>query len=230
MARIFLSLLIFVSVATQALPVTLSNVVYTTSAFAEVDADSDGINADSSPPGALPLFSHASVLGSDVSVNEFANADAIADDFFLSVASEAQGNLHHAGAVAEASFAAELLAPGAYLLRLDFDNLLDLAGGDASAILGLSLSIDSHSLFDEIFTASADIARRFVLAPGERAVLNLSLLSTADGFGDSSAVDLYAFNLASVDIALTAVLSPSPLALIGAALLPFLRLSRARRA
>ena len=83
---------------------------------------------------------------------------------------------------------------------------------------------------DEIFTDSALISRLFVLAPGELGLLHLSLISTADSFVDGSGDALYAFNLASVNVALsTSVPSPSPLFLIGAALLPVVRLRRARR-
>jgi hypothetical protein len=229
MARLFLILLMFVSVAARAMPLDLSNALYTTSAFAEVGDDSDGIHADSSPPTALPAFSHAEQLGSDASVHEVATADAIADDGLLSIATEAQGNLQHAGAVAEASFATTLMTPGSYRLALDFDSLLDLAGGEAGAALGLSISVGSSTLFDELFTSSATITRNFTLAPGELGVLQVSLLGNADGFGDHGGVDLYAFNLASVNIALTAVPSPSPLALLGAALPALVRLRRARR-
>ncbi len=229
MPRLFLSLFMLVTSAAQALPVEWSNVTYTTSAFAEVGDDSDGINAHSSPPTARPLFSHADVLGADTSVKEFATADAIADDGLLSVATEVRGKIHHAGAVAEASLAAQLSTPGAYLLQLAFDDTLDLLGGDAGAVLGLALSVGSQTLFDEVFTSSAEIARMFVLAPGELALLHVSLISTADGFANGASVDLYGFNLASVNVALTAVPSPSPLALIGAALLPMIRLRRSRR-
>ena len=231
MRRLLLVALIFASCAASALPIDLSSALYTTSAFAEVGSDSDGINADSSPPGALPLFSSASVIGADASVNEFAFADAIADDGFLAVAPEAQGSLSHAGAVAEASLVTELLDAGSYFLLLDFDNFIDLAGGEASAVLGLTLSIGSHTLFDEIFTSSAEISRLFVLAPGEFGLLNVSLIGSADAFPDGTlpASDLYAFNLASVGISLVAVPSPTPLVLIGAALLPIVRLARPRR-
>ena len=232
MRRLIFAALVFASCAASALPIDLSSALYTTSAFAEVGSDSDGINADSSPPGALPLFSSASVIGADPSVNEFAFADAIADDGFLAVAPEVQGSLSHAGAVAEAALATELSAAGRYWLLLDFDNFTKLAGGEASAVLGLTLSVGSHTLFDEIFTSSAEITRLFVLAPGELGVLNVSLIGTADAFPDGTlpAIDLYGFNLASVGVSLVAVPSPTPLVLMGAALLPIVRLTRSRRA
>ena len=216
--------------AASALPVDLSNAVYNTSAFAEVGADADGLNADSSPPRPLPVFSHAEIFGADTSVNEFASADAIADSGFLSVVTEVQSSLQYAGAVAEASLQSELTLAGSYLLQLDFQDTLDLLGGEAGSALGLALSIGSRTLFDEIFTDSALIARMFVLAPGELGLLHLSLISTADSFADGTTDALYAFNLASVDVALTTgVPSPSPLLLISAALLPVLRLRHARR-
>ena len=231
MRRLFLVALMFASCAARAVPVDLSSAHYTTSAFAEVGSDSDGIQAASSPPDLLPVFSSASVLGADPSVNEFAFADALADEGFLAVSPEVRASLHHAGAVAEATFLAPLLAVGSYSLLLDFDNFSDLAGGEASAVLGFTLSVGSHTLFDEIFTNSAEILRHFVLAAGESGLLSVSLIGTADGFplGIGPAVDLYGFNLASVGIALVAVPSPTPLALLGVALLPVLRLTRRRR-
>lgn len=231
MRRLFFAALIFASCAASAVPVDLSSALYTTSAFAEVGSDSDGINADNAPPTALPLFSNASVTGADPSVTEFAFGDAVADDGFLVVSSEVRASLKHAGAVAEASLAAELFGVGSYSLLLDFDNFIDLVGGEAGAVLGLTLSVGSHTLFDEIFTDSAKILHYFALAPGESGLLHVSLIGTADAFpaGTSPAPDLYGFNLASVGITLVAVPSPTPLALIGAALLPIVRLTRSRR-
>lgn len=228
---IFSVALLFLSCAASAVPVDLSSALYTTSAFAEVGSDSDGINAASAPPDALPLFSSANVIGADTSVNEAAFADAIADDGFLAVSPEVRASLNHAGAVAEASVMAELLGVGSYSLLLDFENFVDLMGGEAGAVLGLTLSVGSNTLFDEIFTSSADILRHFILAPGESALLLVSLIGTADAFPDGTgpAADLYGFNLATVGISLVAVPSPTPLALIGAALLPIMRLTRSRR-
>ena len=126
---------------------------------------------------------------------------------------------------------AELLGVGSYSLLLDFENFVDLMGGEAGAVLGLTLSVGSNTLFNEIFTSSADILRHFILAPGESALLLVSLIGTADAFPDSTgpAADLYGFNLATVGISLVTVPSPTPLALIGAALLPIMRLTRSRR-
>jgi len=228
MLRLLLPVLVVLSGNAHALSIDLAHALYSTSAFAEVDADSDGIHADSSPPSARPLFSHAEVIGLDDSVNEFATADAIADDGLLSVSTEAQGNTHHAGAVAEAALEHTLSVAGTYLLHLDFDALLDLAGGEGGATLGLVISAGSRTLFDEIFTDSGAITRRFALAPGELGLLHVGLVSSADAFGEGLAGNLYAFNLASVDVALTAVPSPNPLALIAVSLLPLLRLRRAR--
>ncbi len=227
---IFSVALIFVSCAASALPVDLSGAFYTSSAFAEVGNDSDGINATSAPPEVLPLFSSASVIGTDPSVDEFAFADAIADDGFLAVAPEVRGSLNHAGAVAEASLMAELLGMGSYSLLLEFENIVDLVGGEAGAVLGLTLSVGSNILFDEIFTSSADILRHFVLAQGELGLLHISLIGTADAFPDGTgpANALYGFNLATVGISLVAVPSPTPLALLGATLLPVVRLMRNR--
>lgn len=230
MRRLFLSLLFIVAGSAQALPIDLSNARYSTSAYGEVDVDSDGIHADSSPPSLLPLFSHAEVIGADVSADERATADALADHGFLSVSSETRGTHHHAGAVAEAALEQELLLAGTYLLHLDFDTLLDLAGGEAGASLGLVVSAGSRTLFDDVFTDSADITRRFMLAPGETGLLYVGLISSADSFGDGLSGELYAFNLASVDVDLTAVPSPSPLALMTLGLVPLLRLRRARAA
>lgn len=230
MHRFLTIVLMGVCSAASALPIDLSNAVYNTSAFAEVGADVDGLHADSSPPSPLPLFSHAEVFGADPNVTEFATADAIADNGFLSVVSEVQGSLQYAGAVAEASLETELANPGSYLLQLDFEDSLELIGGTAGSVLGLALSVGSRTLFDEIFTDSALISRLFVLAPGELGLLHLSLISTADSFADGTGDALYAFNLASVNVALTtSVPSPSPLVLLGAALLPILHLRRARR-
>ena len=230
MFRFITIVLMCVCDAASALPIDLSNAVYNTSAFAEVGADADGLHADSSPPSPLPIFSHAEIFGADPNVNEFATADAIADHGFLSVATEVQSSLQNAGAVAEASLETALAAAGSYLLQLDFKDSLDLIGAQAGSVLGLALSVGSRTLFDEIFTDSALISRLFVLAPGELGLLHLSLISTADSFVDGSGDALYAFNLASVNVALsTSVPSPSPLFLIGAALLPVVRLRRARR-
>ncbi len=229
MFRFITIVLMCVSGAASALPIDLSNAVYNTSTFAEVGVDADGLTADSSPPTVLPLFSHAEIFGADTSVNEFATADAIADTGFLSVATEIQGSLQHAGAIAEASLETELTLAGSYLLQLDFADTLDILGGEAGTTLGLALSVGSHTLFDEIFTDSALISRMFVLAPGEFGLLHVSLVSSADSFADGTAGDLYAFNLASVNVALTSVPSPSPFALLGAALLPIMRLRRPRR-
>lgn len=232
MRRLIFSItLLIVSGAVNAMPIDLSGALYTTAAFAEVGSVSDGINADSAPPSALPLFSSASVFGSDPSVNELALADAIADDGFLAVAPEVRASINHAGAVAEASLMAQLAGVGSYTLLLDFENFIDLVGGEASAVLGLTLSVGSNTLFDEIFTSSAEILRHFVLAPGESGLLLVSLIGTADALPDGTlpATELYGFNLASVGILLVAVPSPTPLALIGAALLPVVRLTRNRR-
>ena len=229
MLRFITIVLMCVCGAASALPIDLSNAVYNTSAFAEVGADADGLNADSSPPTPLPLFSHAEIFAADPSVNEFASADAIADDGFLSVATEVQSSSQHAGAVAEASLETKLADAGSYLLQLDFEDTLDLIGAQAGSVLGLALSVGSRTLFDEIFTDSALISRLFVLAPGELGLLHLSLISTADSFAAGTGDALYAFNLASVNVALTSVPSPSPLVLIGAAWLPLVRLRRARR-
>jgi hypothetical protein len=227
MLRLFLTLLLLTGNA-YALPIDLSTALYNTSAYAELGADSDGIHADSSPPTDLPLFSHAEVIGNDVSVREFAHADAVADSGFLAVSSEAQGSLNHAGAVAEAALEQTLSIAGIYFLELNFESLLDLVGGEASASLGLVVSAGSRTLFDEIFTSSAEISRRFVLAPGEIGLLYIGLTSTADAMGDGLAGDLYAFNLATVEVALNAVPSPTPLALIVAGLVPMLRRRRVR--
>ena len=232
MRRLILSVaLIFVSCAASAVPVDLSSALYTTSAFAEVGSDIDGINAASAPPDVLPLFSSANVIGADISLNESAFADAIADDGFLAVSPEVRASVNHAGAVAEAALMAELSGVGSYTLLLDFENFIDLVGGEAGAVLGLTVSVGSQTLFDEIFTSSADILRHFVLASGESALLLVSLIGTADAFPDGTgpATDLYGFNLASVGISLLAVPSPTPLALMGAALLPIVRLTRSRR-
>lgn len=78
--------------------------------------------------------------------------------------------------------------------------------------------------------ASVLISRLFVLAPGELGLLHLSLSSTADSFADGTREAPYAFNLASVNVALaTSVPSPSRFALLGAALVPIVRLRRAHR-
>ena len=230
MFRFITIVLMGVCGAANALPIDLSNAVYNTSTFAEVGADADSLHTDSSPPTPLPLFSHAEIFGADISVNEFATAEAIADDGFLSVATEVQSSLQYAGVVAEASLEAELADAGRYLLQLDFENMLDLIGAQAGTVLGLVLSVGSRTWFDEIFTDSVLISRLFVLAPGELGLLHLSLSSTADSFADGTREVLYAFNLASVNVALaTSVPSPSPFALLGAALVPIVRLRRAHR-
>lgn len=231
MRRLIFAAFIFASCAARAMPVDLASALYTTSAFAEVGSISDGIDAASSPPSALPVLSTASVISADPSVNESAFADAIADDGFLAVSPEVHGNRNHAGAVAEASLVTELLGIGSYTLLLDFDNFIDLAGGEASAALGLTLSVGSHTLIDEIFSTSAEILRHFALAPGESGLLQVSLIGTADAFPDGTlpATDLFGFNLASVGISLVAVPSPTPLTLLGAALLPVVRMTRRRR-
>lgn len=228
MLRLFLTLLLLTGNA-YALPVDLSTALYNTSAYAEIGADSDGIHADSSPPTDLPLFSHAGLVGNDDTVTEFANADAIADNGFLAVSSEAQGSLNRAGAVAEAALEQTLSIAGSYLLELDFESLLDLLGGEAGASLGLVVSAGSRTVFDELFTSSAEIARRFELAPGEIGLLYIGLTSSADAFGDGASGQLYAFNLASVEVALHAVPSPSSLVLIAAGLIPLALRRRARK-
>ena len=227
MRRLLCLLFVILSGPATAVPISLSDALYNTSAYAELDADSDGINADSSPPSGLPLFSHAALQGLDDSVEEFANADAIADDSFLSVSSEAQGETHHAGALAEASLALGFGVASQYLLALDFESLLELIGGDAGATLSVVVSAGAQTLLDEVFTHSGSILRRFALAQGETGLLEIGLVSNADAFGTGDS--LYAFNLASVNVTLTAVPSPSPLLLLGAALWPAFAVRRARR-
>lgn len=230
MIRLLLSLFVIAIVSddVHALTIDLSNALYSTSAYAEVDADSDGINANSAPPTALPLFSHAAVSGADASVDEFAYADAVADNAFLSVSSEAQGSLHHAGAVAEASLELEFTGAGRYVLSLDFESLLDMSGGETGAALGVVVSAGARTLFDETFTESSAFTRSFELASGEQALLHVGLISTADAFGEGGDGVLYGFNLASVAVELQAVPNPAPLALL-ATCLPLLLGRRARR-
>lgn len=208
------------SLATSAtaIPLTYSNIQYSTSAYAEAGTSSDGINSDSSPPTALPLFSSASVIEG----NEFAFGDGIADDFFLAAASEASSSTGHAGAIGEAAFQAELTGNGLYRLLFDFGSLSDLQGGTAGALLSIALSVGATTLFDEIFTAAGSIERLFHLLPSDVGVLSINLISTADAIGG------YAFNLASVDARAAAVLPlPGTLALLAPALV--MALSRSRR-
>ena len=226
MSRFMFTVLLMLSGAAHALPVDLSHARYSVSTYAEVDADSDGIHAFDSPPAALPVFSHAAVVGADIDVDEFANADAIAEDGLLGVSSEAQGSLHHAGAVAEVSLEQSLGIAGAYVLTLDFESLLDLAGADGGTSLTLAVSIGAQTLFDEIFTDTQIITRRFALAPGEQGLLHVGLVSSMDGFGDGGADTLYGFSLASVDVRLNAVPSPNALSLMVAGLLPVWRRRR----
>lgn len=233
--RLLLSCLCLVaSLAAEALPIDLASASYATSAFAELGEASDGIDAHSSPPEALPLASHA-LLENDG--GDFAAADAIADVGFLAVSTEVASDLAVTGAVAEATLRAELDRPGDYLLRLVFESVVEQAGlGSASAVLGLSLDVAGVLLFDERFDTSGEILRAFTLAPGQLAILDLNLLALGDalppedgGFLRVRGADS-AFALASVQAALAvnAVPTPGTLSLLTVALLPFAA-RRARR-
>jgi hypothetical protein len=216
MRTLVLGALLGLTTVAAAGPLTYSNIQYSTSAFAEVGTSSDGINSNASPPDLLPLFSSASVIEGD----EFALADGIADDFFLTATTEASSSTNLAGAVAEAAFEAELSGDGFYRLILDFDSQSDVQGGDASALMAIALSVGANLLFDESFTVGGHMERLFQLSAGESGLLSLNLISTADADGT------YAFNLASVDVSAATVV-PTPGSLVLA--LPGLLLAWSRR-
>lgn len=230
MSRFMFTVLLMLSGAAHALPVDLSHALYSVSTYAQLDADSDGIHAADSPPAALPVFSHAALVGADLDVDEFAHADALADVGFLGVSSETQGSLHHAGVVAQASLEQALELAATYVLTLDFEALLELAGADGSTSLTLAISVGAQTLFDEIFTDTQSITRRFALAPGEQGIVHVGLVGSMDSLGDGGAGALYGFSLASVDVSLNAVPTPNALSLMVAGLLPLWRRRRASRA
>jgi hypothetical protein len=180
----------------QAVPITFTSSTYFTSAFADVDGTSDGPFAIS-PPDALPIASSASVSGD----GGMAEADAMADDSFLSASTSASTSASSTGSVAQASavatFFGEFTTPGGSLsLLVDFDS------DTADSTLDILWLVDGNLLpvsGSGLFTTDD-------LPAGLPGTLDITLISTS--FAD--APDITASNESVVSFALNAAAVPEP--------------------
>lgn len=187
----------------HAVPIVFDSVLYTTSAFADVDGTADGPNADDTGLSPLPLISTAGVgLGSD----NLAAANAVADTLLLAASSEAASTGSLASAAATATFLGSFTTGIGLDLQLVFEDLIDAQGGaGAGSELFVLLQVDGVDLLNQSYTSAQPIQVSFPTLAGLAGVLDLTLISTAaaDGAGTG-------FNLASASFALDSQPTPIP--------------------
>lgn len=178
-----------------AAPITFTSTSYDTHASAFAGPASDGPDDQSGDP---VLLSSAFVA----TATDSAAADAIADHLFLAASTEAISTLEASGAEAIAGFSGSFFTPGgAFSLWLDFEDFSDALGdGSAGAELFVTLVVDGLTLFDESYTVSQLMGADFATAAGLAGLLDITLVSLSDAFGDGSG-----FNLASADFSLNTV-------------------------
>ena len=194
MKQLLMTVLTLVAVAAQAGPVQFVGTQFDTTAVALAQGLADAQSA-SSPPSALPLTSEAVATGT----TDVATAGAFGSLGLLSTSADVTGISGLTSGVGTSHFSGMFLNTGLPTsLIFDFESL-DFASGTglAGATLFILLVSNGTTLIDEVLTASTALTFQTLLPAGTTGVLDLLLVSEAQGgdggFGGASNTALVQF-------------------------------------
>jgi hypothetical protein len=202
-----------------AAPISFDTTQFNVDAFAAVGAVVDR-RSDSSPPSPLPLFTRAAVA----TASDIADSVGAAETGSLAASAEADSRVDKAFAEGSARFTGNFTLPGSLLhLLVNYASFIDMQdGGTASARIFLLLVIDGVTVLDQVINAPGAFDRFFVVPVGGLGVLDLLLISNADGNFDGS------FGEGSASFRLEIPEAPTVF-IFATALLSLLLITRARR-
>lgn len=196
-------LLGFVAVATAA-PITFTGPEYSVTAIVGVDDIVDSAS-DSSPPSTIPLNVAKSVLTEGDSA--FASASAALGKLSAVTNVSSTGGIADASSNSRFSGTIDSLLGGSYQLAFNFITGDLIVGQDsfASSTLAIIINSNLNDLYNQIFTTSSSLTDfTFSLAPGTKALFDITLISSANSNSGS------ALNNASVDFSINAAVNGVP--------------------
>ncbi len=208
------------AVASHATPIAFFNPQFETMAMASAQGATD-VQSASSPSSALPVISEAGASGS----TDAAVSGALATTGFLSTAAGVTAVTGFTNALATSFFTGSLIAEG--LIRIDVAlDVIGFAGGLGSGLATLFVTLTSNgvTLIDEMLTSAISTSFFANVGSGSANVLELMLVSEAQGLGGAGGSPSGAFNLALVQFNAEVPLLPThAFVLLGLALMAVMR-------
>lgn len=202
-------------------PLAFIDSTWTTSGFSSAGTASNSAS-DASPTTPLPLLASAPSADLDAT----ASGDAIADvDVLSALATAVASSDGAASAIASAAFLGNFVAPGGLLyllLDIDLASTTSLGNGFGDGLVRVTLVGGADLLIDEIVRTTGKFDRYFDLPFGTTGFLNIEAIGSAD----AATVGDIAVGSASVIFGLRTVPEPAGLALLLAAVLGAVMVSR----
>jgi hypothetical protein len=197
MKTVFLAGLVAFTCSAQAVDIPFTNPQFDVNAVALADGPA-GVDAQSSPPSAVPVVASAASVGA-VSV---ATAGALGAPGLLTSSADVSGGGGIVNAVGTAHFSGSFLTnASAPILSIDFTSTNFAVGtGEASTSLFLSLTSGGVVRFNDFVSGPSVLS--YLLTPGATNLLDLTLTTEVDagfitpGPGNASSLGQVAFTSA----------------------------------
>ena len=187
-----------------AAPITFTDPSYSVDAIVGVDDSVDNASA-TSPPTTIPLNVAKSVLTDSGSAS--ASASAALGQLSAVTNVSSTGGLADASSISRFSGTIDSLLGGSYQLAFNFITGDLIVGQDsfASSILAIIINSNLNDLYNQIFTTSISLTDfTFSLAPGTKALFDITLISSANSTSGSAS------NNANVDFSINAAVNGVP--------------------
>ena len=223
MTRFLIACAAFVAIGAQAAPIVFTTTQYDTVALGLAGAISD-VDADVSPPAALPVLSTATAVASDA----FAFAFGLGSTGLLSVTAEADSFGQPAQAAGQSHFLGLFNSAGPLSLHLGFDFLTSIVGGGTAAgglsvVLTNTVGGTTTTLLNELYVAGRVVDLLFDLPIGGTGALDLVLFSEVSSFAAGQSAQNFLQVVFSATLSERPVPLPATLLLMMAGFLMTLR-------